>query len=219
MPDQSTLLAVPASLESINEIAELEIEGSPHAITLNLADGTPAPTSLRTFARAYWSTDALSVIFSGMIAKHEWKTDAGHAFSALRTPGLWDKSEVCELFIGPWARQNLRYKEFEVSPDGRWICLDVRKEGSRVVGDQSWRSDFRCEAILSSTLSRWRVMMRVPWQDLGAQDPDSVEWHCNLCRAAPAQMGGHLLSWMPTGYGPQCFHRPERFGRLLLVDR
>ena len=217
IPDQSTLYAIPAPFKTIREIAELEIENSPNAVTLNLADGSPAPPFLQTVAHAYWSSDSLCVVFSGRTESCERRSNNRETFSALRTPRLWEKSDVCELFIGPRARKDLRYKEFETSPDGRWICLDVRKEGSTVVGNQSWRSGFRCATTVSLTLSRWKILMRIPWQDLDSQDPREVEWDCNLYRAAPSHLGGHLLSWMATGYGSQCFHRPERFGRLVLV--
>jgi hypothetical protein len=137
------------------------------------------------------------------------------ATETVRTPGLWELSEVVEVFVGANARGTGRYSEFEVAPDGRWIAIDVQTDSSGVKGNQEWATGFRC-VVARHPEKLWKAALEIPWRDLGGTG--SV-WHGNFYRSIPGDDGGELYTWSPTGSGPQCFHRPERFGGLVIVPR
>jgi hypothetical protein len=159
-----------------------------------------------------WNRQALFVVFVGACES----TPPSPCGTAGRTERLWELQEVVECFIGREARRDNAYWEFEVAPDGRWLDLDIRLRDGRISGDSSNNTGFRCHSKVEAGV--WSAALEIPWALLSPSGDSPETWECNFYRAAPEQLGGYLMAWSPTGYGPQCFHRPERFGRLILCE-
>jgi hypothetical protein len=170
-----------------------------------------------TLFSCFWNPTSLFVVFS---AGGSWKIQNPVVIlppETRRTPGLWELSDVVEVFIGLDSRRTGRYAEFEVAPDGRWIALDVSTDSAGMHGDQEWKTGFRCAVSRQPSQRVWKAALEIPWQDLGAAHT-AGGWQGNFYRSIPATHAGELLAWSPTGTGPHCFHRPERFGDLVLTQ-
>jgi len=122
-------------------------------------------------------------------------------------------SEVVEVFIGAGARETGRYREFEAAPDGRWIALEVQTDSSGVRGYQD-ATEFKC-AVARYPGGLWKAALEIPWREIGGRNPVCP---ANFYRSVPGDGAGELYAWSPTGSGPHCFHRPERFGELVMVS-
>jgi hypothetical protein len=92
-----------------------------------------------TQARSRWTRTSLYVLF---ICPYEELYLNPQPVTDRKTIGLWDW-DVAELFIG-CDFQNIRhYKEFEVSPQGEWVDLDVNLDlPDHTVG---WQWNLGCE--------------------------------------------------------------------------
>jgi hypothetical protein len=62
----------------------------------------------------------------------------------------------------------------------------------------------------------WTAALEIPWGDLEAEGPLGGMWFCNLFRSIPGGGVPTLMSWRPTGTGPNCFHAPLHFGELII---
>lgn len=180
------------------------------AALLRGVDGGVPDLPVTTAFSCYWTAASLVVLFSvsgsAAVKHHALIMPAETAC----TPSLWELSEVVEVFVGADARETGRYREFEVAPDGRWIALEVQTGSTGVRADQPV-TGFRC-AIAASPGGIWKAALEIPWREIGGKNPVC---HGNFYRSVPG--AGELYAWSPTGSGPQCFHRPERFGELVIV--
>ena len=124
----------------------------------------------------------------------------------------WD---VAEAFIGSDFERIGRYKEFQVSPQGEWVDLDIDRDNSQA--QQGMRMELR---LLGEGPHRRRS------QDLVRRDEDSVrrdrhatagkgrELRIGLFRIAGLTGPKKLYAWRPTGQAT--FHVPQAFGILRL---
>jgi hypothetical protein len=205
--DLPRLLVYPAPFLTLEEALEIDPVTAAGSASLKPVSG-PRATRSTTFC-CFGDGHSLFVIFSVADA-FEHPTPI-RPTEAVRTPGLWELSEVVEVFIGADARETGRYREFEVAPDGRWIAIDVRTDASGMTGNQEWTTGFRC-AVARHAGNLWKAALEIPWRDLGGR---RLVWHGNFYRSIPGDI--ELYAWSPTGSGPHCFHRPERFGELMIV--
>ncbi len=185
---------------------------------LHMADGAPAPPELSTSVRCFWSDLFLFAIFCCRYRELKIISDPPGSDAERRTPLLWEQSDVVEVFIGAGARASGRYFEIQVAPDGRWTDMAIVKTINGLLQDTGWASGVRCKSSVNGPGSEWRAAVAVPWKSLDRRGPLEVSWECNFYRASGRTHGDELLAWAPTGYGTQCFHRPEKFGQLELLD-
>jgi hypothetical protein len=184
----------------------------PHASFLTLADGARPPDQIVSSVRALWNDTTLFVLFAGRYVQLRMMAEPEPGALLMKTPRLWVQSDVFEMFLGVGARTARRYFEFQAAPDGRWLDLAVDST-KEVAGDPTWESGLRCRSVVDPIERVWRTILAVPWTVWGGI-PTSLEG--NFFRASGAFHGDELLSWSPTGYGGPGFHRPERFGGILL---
>jgi hypothetical protein len=197
---------------SLEEVPRFFTERQHRVVSLTCADGSHVVPERETRVLSLWNLHALYVLFVGA---HPGKLRSPPD-RARKTENLWEIQEVVECFIGQEARRNNAYWEFEVAPDGCWLDLDVRLHQGRVVSDSSGETGFRCRSKVEGGV--WSAVLEIPWSLLSPLAEAPRMWDCNFYRAAPWGLGGHLMAWSPTGYGPQCFHQPGKFGRLILQD-
>src|SRR6185436_11251740 len=70
------------------------------------------------------------------------------------TQQLWNW-DVAEAFIGSDFANIGRYKEFQVSPQGEWVDLDIDRSGQNRGGGSAWNSGFQVKARIDAANKTW----------------------------------------------------------------
>jgi hypothetical protein len=132
------------------------------------------------------------------------------------TNQLWNW-DVAEVFIGSDFKNIKRYKEFEVSPQGEWIDLDIDLDKPHHEDGWVWNSGFQVVARIDRAAKVWYGAMRIPLATL--EDHTAVagdSFRVNLFSSQGKPPDRKNTTWQPTM--SDTFHVPERFGTLKLVD-
>ena len=167
--------------------------------------GQNADTARQTEVRLLWTPD---ILYARFVCSYRELFLFEDADANGRRDHLWDR-DVAELFLQPDPSRPRYYKEFEVSPNGMWIDLDIFPGGRRDLG-----SGMRRSAWLDPEHQVWAAEMAIPMQSLIAQfDPDAV-WRANFYRIEGRTEPRFYSAWQPTHTGVANFHVPERFGKL-----
>lgn len=125
-----------------------------------------------------------------------------------RRDHLWDR-DVAEVFLQPDPSRERFYKEFEVSPNGKWIDLDIFPGGRADL-----KSGLRRSVIVNESSRTWTAELAIPMKSLTAHfDPDAV-WRVNFYRVEGRKEPRAYLAWQPTHTPEPNFHVPSRFGSL-----
>ncbi len=160
--------------------------------------------------RSRWTKENLYLLFICPYRELNLKPDPD---TKNETNQLWNW-DVAEIFIGSDFQNIRRYKEFEISPQGEWIDLDVNLD--RPPHDWTWNSGFLVSARVDRRKKIWYGAMRIPF---AAIDPHPARsgtiFRANMFRTEGAAPQTELIAWQPTM--KDTFHVPERFGRLELV--
>lgn len=131
------------------------------------------------------------------------------------TNELWNW-DVAEVFIGSDFNDLQRYKEFEVSPQGEWVDLDINLHNPHHEDGWTWNSGFQSAARIDPTKHMWYAAMRIPFSAIDHQVPvagHTLRINFFFSQGTPAHH--HELAWQPPM--KQTFHVPERFGLIRLV--
>ncbi len=173
--------------------------------------GKPLPR-YRTEVRSRWTKDNLYFLFICPYEKLHLKPDP---HPKTETFQLWDW-DVAEVFIGSDFENIRHYKEFEVSPRGEWIDLDIDLSKPHHEEGWKWNSGFQVATRIDHPAHIWYAAMRIPFSALDKRAPaDGITFRVNLFRS---QGPDHkLIVWQPTM--SDTFHVPERFGTLKLSTR
>jgi hypothetical protein len=170
-------------------------------------------TGSRTEIRSRWTAGNLYFLF---ISQFETLYSRPNPVPEKETWGLWEY-DVAEVFIGHDLKNVHLYKEFEVSPDGEFIDLDVdrRRNGKEV--DWLWNSGFRYKSHVDRNRRIWICEMQIPWKSIDPRKPlPGNELRLNLYRIEGGPTNRRYIVWQQID-NPS-FHTPEKFGRLRLVD-
>ncbi len=183
----------------------------------NNADGSPPPAELRTSAKALYDDEFIYFAFDSADT-NVWST------RDVRDEHLWEE-EVVEVFIQA-DPAHPSYIELEVNPLGAMIdifLIDIRKP----IPYTTWNSPgLRWAVHVDGTVDGrpgdrgWSCEMALPLEEVvtapNLPPRPGDRWRANLYRVerrpSPAS-----LAWSPTLVGD--FHRPDRFGDLVFVDR
>jgi len=137
--------------------------------------------------------------------------------SASETNELWNW-DVAEVFIGSDFQHIRQYKEFEVSPQGEWVDLDIDLVKPHPEGGWTWNSGFLVEARIDAPRKVWFAAMRIPIAAIDSRPnphKEGTEFRINLYVSQGVPSKHKLIAWRPT-MKPN-FHVPERFGILRLA--
>ena len=186
------------------------------ALLVRSEDGAPAEQ--RTSVRARWDDEALYV---------RWECadrDAWGTFTERDAP-LYQE-EVVELFLAPGEADPRRYAEFEIAPTG--VLFDAlienpRGERAGITADTAWD----CPGLVwevgkGQRDEDWWAALAIPWRGVLAalaHPPGELPpvWRANLYRIERPRGGEpEHAAWSPTLVTPPDFHRPARFGTLIL---
>jgi Carbohydrate family 9 binding domain-like len=129
------------------------------------------------------------------------------------TNELWDW-DVAEAFIGTDFKDIRRYKEFQVSPQGEWVDLDINRNVTPADHNWKWNSGYEVKARLDKAKKVWYGEMRIPMASIGVKPEKGIEMRLNLYRIQGPPPNRKMIAWQPTHQDN--YHVPEAFGRLVL---
>ena len=174
--------------------------------------GMPVP-KYRTEIRARWTAKNLYLLFVCPYQKLNLRPSPS---KAKETFGLWEW-DVAEMFIGTDFNDIDRYKEFEVSPQGEWVDLDIDLKGPNHEAGWAWNSGAEFAARIDSGAKVWYGAMRIPWSSLQTASPAPGErLRVNFFRVQGPGPERTKVTWNPTM--ASTFHVPARFGTATLAD-
>ncbi len=174
--------------------------------------GEPVPGH-RTEIRSRWTHGNIYFLF---ICPYEVLNLKPNPSQVKETNHLWDW-DVAEVFVGSDFQQITRYKEFEISPQGEWVDLDIDRVHPLPEGGWLWNSGFTCKARIDAKNKIWYAEMRIPLKSIDSRSPKvGLEMRINFYRCQGREPGRKFIAWQPTGEGS--FHVPQAFGLLRLAE-
>lgn len=189
---------------------------APHwkAVTGVIADrdryGRPVPGH-RTEIRSRWTQRHLYLLY---VCPYEQLHLKPNPVTDRETNRLWE-FDVAEAFIGSDFQNIRRYKEFEVSPQGEWVDLDIDRDQPKPEGGWLWNSGFQVKARIDEKAKVWYAEMRIPFGSIDSRAPrEGLQLRINLYRAQGPPPNRKLICWQPVH--SQTFHTPEAFGKMVL---
>jgi cellulose/xylan binding protein with CBM9 domain len=172
--------------------------------------GKPVPNN-RMEARSRWTSGNLYILY---ICDFDELTLKSNPSTTEETNKLWDW-DVAEAFLGSDFNDIARYKEFQVSPQGEWVDLDIDRSPQKRGAGITWNSGFEVKARIDQAKKVWYGEMKIPFEKLGVNAPaDGTKIRVGIYRCAGREPDRKLISWQQTGV--RSFHVPERFGILML---
>lgn len=125
---------------------------------------------------------------------------------------LWDR-DVAEVFLQPDPSVPHRYWEFEISPNGMWIDLDIDLD--RPPGHKgNPQSGMKSRVYLDEKRKLWTAEIALPVRKLVAHFNPQTDWRANFFRVEGPAEPRFYSCWRPTGTAKPSFHVPEAFGKL-----
>jgi hypothetical protein len=166
----------------------------------------------RTEVRSRWTKDNLYFLFTCPYEELHVKPEPN---THQETNQLWNW-DVAEVFVGSDFADIKHYKEFEVSPQGEWIDLDVDLHNPHHEAGWTWNSGFEAAARIDRQKQVWYAAMRIPMAAIDARTPaPGNTLRINLFRSQGPPEHIHEITWQPPM--SKTFHVPEHFGLIKLV--
>lgn len=157
----------------------------------------------QTEVRILWSTDELYIRF-----QCRYRTIDVFLGANGRRDELWNR-DVAEVFLQPDRFGERYYKEFEVSPNGQWLDLDITPKGLAHI-----TSGMRSSVKINESSREWVVNLAIPMVALTPHfDPVQV-WRVNFFRCEGLDPERFYSAWQPTDTREPNFHVPQKFGWL-----
>ena len=158
-----------------------------------------------TTVRVLWSSEVLYLRFECRYRELSLFPDADPNG---RRDHLWER-DVAEAFLQPDPSREHYYKEFEVSPNGYWIDLDISPGPL-----QDLHSGMTRSVMLDEKGRRWAAELAIPMRALTAQFDPKAAWRVNFFRVEGREEPRHYYAWQATHTPKPNFHVPQAFGRL-----
>ena len=168
----------------------------------------------RVEVRTRWTKDNLYFLFVCPYQQLYLKPDPK---TKEETYELWNW-DVAEVFLGSDFENIRRYKEFEVSPQGEWVDLDIDLNKPHHEEGWKWNSGFEKLARVDSEKHVWYAAMRIPFSAIDARPPIAGNTlRINLFVSQGPQKNHQEVAWRAPL--KETFHVPERFGLIRLVAK
>ena len=177
-----------------------------------LADGR-SPATQQTVTR-------LCFDMAGLYVRFDCQDDDIWGTFTQRNDPIYDE-EVVEVFLAPGQADPVDYHEFEVSPNGILFAAQVHNPTSQRA-DMTINLDvpyggLYCATERKDTEHRWAAVLVMPWKSLGMAGDVPEVWRANFYRIERPRNGEDEFScWSPMLVQPADFHKPARFGTLIL---
>ena len=174
--------------------------------------GKPEP-KYRTEIRTRWTKSNLYFLF---VCPYEELNLKPKPNTSAETYELWNW-DVAEVFIGADFKNIKRYKEFEISPQGEWVDLDIHLDRQHDDSGWKWNSNFEVSSRIDKAAHVWYGAMRIPYAAIDTRPAAAGNTlRINLFRCQGPNASRHYIAWQPPMR--ESFHTPERFGTLELVQ-
>jgi alpha-galactosidase len=170
--------------------------------------GENADPSRDTEVRLLWNTKMLFVRFR---ARFREITVFEDAEPSGRRDQLWDR-DVAEIFLQPDSSR-AGYKEFQVSPNGFWIDLEIAPGAKRDLRSGLWR-----RVQIDKRQQTWTAELGIPMASLTPHFDSAATWRVNFYRVEGPCEPRFYSAWQPTNTPKPNFHVPEAFGYLQFVN-
>jgi hypothetical protein len=167
--------------------------------------GENADLARETEVRLLWTNENLYLRFC---CNYRTLTVFADSDANGRRDQLWDR-DVAEVFLQTDASQTRRYWEFEISPNGMWVDLEISPEGKRDPG-----SGMKSRVAVNEAQRIWRAELVLPMAVLVNDFDACAEWRANFFRVEGATEPRFYSAWRPTRTPQPNFHVPETFGIL-----
>jgi alpha-galactosidase len=160
----------------------------------------------QTEVRLLWTAETLFIRFQ---ARYQLLTLFSDAGPSGRRDHLWDR-DVCEVFLQPDPSEIRHYQEFEISPNGLWLDLDIRR------GERSdLHSGMRRASSIDEMHKWWQAVLAIPIKSLVDRFDPSASWRVNFYRVEGNSEPRFYSAWRATNTPEPNFHVPEAFGQLI----
>ncbi len=168
----------------------------------------------RTEVRTRWTETNLYFLF---VCPYQELSLKPNPDTKRETNALWNW-DVAEVFLGSDFQDIKRYKEFELSPQGEWIDLDVDLHKPHHEDGWTWNSGFEVSARIDRRARIWYGAMRIPYSAIDHRPaaPGNA-LRMNLFRSQGPASHRQEITWQAPM--SNTFHVPERFGLLMLVRK
>ncbi len=175
--------------------------------------GAPAD-NLKSEARSRWTDNHLYFLFSGPFEEQVLKPDPDTINETFR---LWQWDDF-ELYIGADFENTNLYREFEVSPQGEFLDLNINSEipNPGHNDERLWDSGFKVKARVDKENKMWYAELKIPVDSFDNRKPETGnKYRVNIYRLQGPQDDRDFLAWKPTMvWNP---HHPEVFGIMELI--
>ncbi len=125
-----------------------------------------------------------------------------------RRDHLWDR-DVVEAFLQPDPAREHFYREFEVSPNGMWVDLDIFPGGLADL-----KSGLQRSVVVDEKSRIWTAELAIPIKSLTTKFDPAAIWRANFYRVEGRKEPRTYLAWQPTHTPQPNFHVPRAFGKL-----
>jgi alpha-galactosidase len=168
--------------------------------------GKNADALRETEVRLLWSPETLFLRFH---ARYLTLTVFPDGEPGGRRDQLWER-DVAEVFLRPDGFDARRYLEFEVSPNGLWIDLEIASGQKRDL-----KSGLKRRAKIYEKRKAWEAELALPMKSLTPRFDAVAAWRVNFYRVEGTAEPRFYSAWRPTGTAEPNFHVPEAFGQLV----
>jgi alpha-galactosidase len=158
-----------------------------------------------TEVRLLWTDDQLYLRFRCHYRSIHVFSDVGRG---CRRDELWER-DVAEVFLQPDRFGEKYYKEFEVSPSGQWLDLEITPQGLRHIN-----SGMRSSVQVNETGNVWTADLAIPIPAITSAFNPAQSWRVNFFRCEGTEPERFYSAWQPTGTEKPNFHVPQKFGTL-----
>jgi hypothetical protein len=174
----------------------------------------PEMPEFRAEVRSRWTAEYVYFLFIGPYQRLTLKQNPDLANETYR---LWEK-DCFEVYLGADFEHTNRYREFQMSPQGEFLDLDIdsTRDKPGFNGEQNWNSGMKVKARIDPAKKIWYGEMRIPIAAVDKRPAQSGnEMRINLYRQDGEVPNRDFLGWQPPMvWNP---HHPEKFGTLRLV--
>ena len=168
--------------------------------------GEEAYPQRETEVRLLWSFEFLYVRF-----RAHYRDLFIYPEANARREQLW-RGDVAEVFLQTHASALKQYKEFEISPNGNWLDLNIAPEGT-----SNLMCALRTRSAIDEKKHVWMAELAIPMNCLIEAFDPNVTWRLNLFRIEGREPERSYSSWQPTNTSKPNFHVPEAFGKLTFL--
>ncbi len=131
------------------------------------------------------------------------------------TNKLWEH-DAAEIFIGADFENIHQYREYQVSPQGEWVDLDIDTKKPLPEGGWMWNSGMKVKARIDAATKIWYGEFQIPLESITAKKmKPGMAMRGNFYRFQGPPPQRKAVAWVPTGRPSN--HTPEAFGRIEFV--